>query len=142
MDAILETLQAILSNEAVLLPLITFLLSLVPGPFRGVVNSLIGWLIQRAQRELANRKQQAAHNAVLAVEQIASGDRKMTGSQKKDLAMKLTQNAVPMDALEADALIEAEVKEMKTITVPAQPQHDPAIDKRLDELEAMLKANY
>lgn len=115
-NVIVNFLKEILANPAITLPLVTFILSLVPGPFKGVAQALINWLLERTKNELEQRKNKAVSDAVRGAEQIAQAaknkGKNMSSDAKKNTALANVVQRVQIRKEEASARIEAEVQRL------------------------------
>lgn len=109
---VLGLVLAVLSNSAVIAPLIVVVLSYVPSPLRTLAKSLIDLLLEKAKEALEARKEKAIQDAVDMAEQLGK-NKSMSGDEKKLVAMSHVTNRVAIDRNEASDRIEAEVKRLK-----------------------------
>jgi hypothetical protein len=119
---------SLLSNPALVGPLLVYALARVPGPFRGLAEALARFLLERARLMLEERIRQAAADAVAAAEQQGG-----EGKWKKAQALQVVQQA-GVDPAQAEVLIEAEVRRMNAAAGKAP--------KTPDEYEAQARADF
>lgn len=134
---IYDLLAGLLGSSEIMGPLIVFLLSLIPGPFRGIAKALVSWLLERARNELERRKGAVSDRAVLAVEQLKKTGRIKTGQDALNAATNEIVKTLDVDMGEAKRLAEASVGKMNALT-----HEEKEIAARLDELEKSLTSGY
>lgn len=60
--------DGILGNPAVMVPLVAWVLTLIPGPFRGIAEGVVKWLLEQARARLEATQQAKAEAAVRSAE--------------------------------------------------------------------------
>lgn len=115
-------LQAVLLNPVVWGLFTTYVLALVPGPFRGLAEAVLAWIKARIEEWLERSRNGKAQTAVLAAAQVMAPhyqqdkvDPKMlehANYEAKRYALDVAQTlGIPQS--EAEARIEAAFRELK-----------------------------
>jgi hypothetical protein len=141
-NVLIDLLGSLLGSGEIMTPLIVFLLSLIPGPFRGIVKALVSWLLERAKGELERRRHSVAEGAVLAVEQLKKTGRVKDNQDALNTAASEVASSLNVDMGEAKRLVEAEVGRMNATQPGEMTEDEKQIHARLDELEESLKSAY
>lgn len=95
-DILQSILQAILGSPEAMAVIVTFILSVVPGPFKGIIESLIKWLVEKfLATKQAKTEAKADTVATLAVRHA------------EDIKQQLIRQEVPKPEASAAALDEA-----------------------------------
>lgn len=100
-----------LSNPAIVAPVVAFVLTKVPGPFRLLAQAVAGWLIEQARQALEDRIRKAAADAVDAQEQLGGSN-----PIKKAQAVAAVMSKTGATFEDADRAVEAQVLRAKVPT--------------------------
>lgn len=104
-----------LNSPAIIGPIVAYLLTLIPGPFRLIAKGIVNFLLEQAKEKLEAQAKAATKDAVDLAEQLGRDN-----VQKKELAVAHVQDRTGMDAKEASARVEAAVKQMKDYKAVAE----------------------
>jgi hypothetical protein len=120
MESIIQqALLSLLDNPLVTGPVILFVLSVIPGPFRRIVGGLVESLMEKAKNDLQDRQDKVAAQAVAAAEQMGG-----TGQTKKALAVDYVLKHTDVDLATAQTKVEAAVKTMNDYEALARAEFD------------------
>jgi hypothetical protein len=124
-EVIEQVLLSLLNNPLVTGPVVVFVLSFIPGPFRGIVRSIIESLMERAKAQALNRQGKIVTEAVNAAEQMGG-----TGQMKKATAVKYVLDNTDLDLNTAQTKVEAAVKTMKDYEAIARAEFEEFVRSR------------
>lgn len=132
--------QAILGSPEAVAVIVAFVLTLVPGPFKGFVNSLINWILERWRNSLEVKKEASADKvatiAVLHAEDVKNNlvsdgmPKQQAGTLALDEALK-TARAYGLfeNDPQAEARVRAKYQELKLVgNLPIVEVTDPNVN--------------
>lgn len=133
-EVVQTLLMAILNSPEAMAVLVTFVLAVIPGPFKGLAQTIINWILERVRSSIeAQQEARADAIATLAVRHAEDVKQNLIASQVENPGSRALDEALSVarqyGLFESDpngeARIRAKYQELKgTLTVsPPEPSH-------------------
>lgn len=92
----MDVLIDFLNQAAIIGPLIAWILTLIPGPFRSIAHAVINWLLERARERLEQTANTKAEVAVLSAEDklVDAKQRANTAAAKREANDRALRQAI------------------------------------------------
>lgn len=94
-EVVQTILMAILNSPEAVAVLVTFILAVIPGPFKGLAQTVINWLLERLRNSMETQREAKADAiAALAVRNAQDIKNRLIASQVPDAGSKALDEAL------------------------------------------------